>query len=260
MKESNIGLLAYSKPSSGLVILREQVLGPERFDLALKTYIERWAYKHPQPDDFFRTIENVAGEDLSWFWRGWFQNNWRLDQGINSIKYVKNDPKQGVVISIENFEKMAMPVSLDVKTKSGKISRVKLPVEVWQRNKAWSFKHNSTEEIESITLDPDHVLPDTNTANNTWTADKGLVEKDVILDGYLGTFSTKMAPLKITFSEKNGALNVLITKYPSFTVEPTGKNSFESKQAGLKFEFNDSLNGFDMIVPEGQKIPFTRDK
>ncbi|MFV8271140.1 M1 family metallopeptidase [Flavobacterium sp. GT2N3] len=260
MKERNIGLLAYSKPSSGLVILREQVLGSERFDLALKTYVERWAYKHPQPDDFFRTIENVAGEDLSWFWRGWFQYNWRLDQGINSIKYVKNDPKKGVIISIENFEKMAMPVSLDVKSKSGKITRVKLPVVVWQKNKAWSFKHNSTEEIESITLDPDHVLPDSNEGNNTWTASKGLIEKDVILDGYLGTYSTKMAPLKITFSEKNGALNVLITNYPSFTVEPTGKNSFESKQAGLKFQFDDNLNGFDMTVPEGQKIPFTKDK
>ena len=260
VKEANIGLLNYSKPSSGLIILREQVLGAERFDLALKTYVERWAYKHPQPDDFFRTIENVAGEDLSWFWRGWFQYNWRLDQGINSIKYVKNDPKQGVVITIENFEKMAMPVSLDVKAKSGKITRVKLPVEVWQRNKAWSFKHNSTEEIESITLDPDHVFPDTNSANNTWTADKGLIEKDIILDGYLGTFSTKMAPVKITFSEKNGALNVLITNYPSFTVEPTGKNSFESKQAGLKFEFNDNLDGFEMLIPDGQKIAFNRDK
>ncbi|OAB29730.1 hypothetical protein SAMN05444395_10788 [Flavobacterium fryxellicola] len=260
MKEANIGLLAYSKPSSGLVILREQVLGKERFDLALKTYIERWAYKHPQPDDFFRTIENVAGEDLSWFWRGWFQYNWRLDQGINSIKYVKNDPKLGVVISIENFEKMAMPVSLDVKTKSGKLTRVKLPVEVWQKNKAWSFKHNSTEEIESITLDPDHVLPDSNTTNNIWTSGKSLIEKDIILDGYLGVYSTKMAPLKITFSEKNGVLNVLITNYPSFSVEPIGKNTFESKLAGLKFEFNDSLNGFEMLTPDGQKIPFTKDK
>ena len=260
MKERNIGLLAYSKPSSGLVILREQVLGPERFDLAFKTYIERWAFKHPQPEDFFRTIENVAGEDLSWFWRGWFQYNWRLDQGINAIKYVKNDPKKGVIITIENFEKMAMPVSLDVKTKSGKITRVKLPVEVWQKNKSWSFKHNSTEEIESITLDPDHALPDSNTANNVWTADKGLLEKDVILDGYLGAFSTQMAPLKITFSEKNGALNALITNYPAFSVENIGKNTFESKQAGLKFEFNENLNGFEMTVPGGQKIPFTRDK
>jgi aminopeptidase N len=67
MKEANIGLLCYSKPSAGLIILREQVLGAERFDLAFRTYVERWAFKHPTPDDFFRTMENVAGEDLSWF-------------------------------------------------------------------------------------------------------------------------------------------------------------------------------------------------
>ncbi|WP_188050472.1 M1 family metallopeptidase [Flavobacterium sp. GP15] len=259
MKEANIGVLAYAKPSSGLIILREQILGEERFDLALRTYLERWAYKHPMPDDFFRTIENVAGEDLGWFWRGWFQNNWRLDQGINSIKYVKNDPKQGIVINIENFEKMAMPVILEVKTKSGKISRINLPVEIWQKNKSWSFKHESTEEIESIVIDPDHILPDSNVTNNTWTADKGLVEKDIILDGYLGVYSTKMSPLKITFSEKNGALKALITDYPAFTVQPTGKNSFESKQAGLKFEFNENLKGFNMITSDGQKIEFTKD-
>jgi hypothetical protein len=64
MKEANMGTLLYFKPSAALVILREQILGIERFDLAFRTYIERWAYKHPQPDDFFRTIENVAGEDL----------------------------------------------------------------------------------------------------------------------------------------------------------------------------------------------------
>jgi hypothetical protein len=259
MKEANIGLLAYSKPSSGLVILREQVLGPERFDLALKTYVERWAYKHPQPDDFFRTIENVAGEDLSWFWRGWFQYNWRLDQGINSIKYVKNDPKLGAVISIENFEKMAMPVSLDVKTKSGKITRVKLPVEVWQKNKAWSFKHNSTEEIESITLDPDHVLPDSNEGNNTWTAGKGELEKDVILDTYLGTFSSKQIPVKLIFSEEKGVLTAKSEGQPNLTFAPDGKDKFLANQAGLTIQFNESKSEFALEV-NGQSFLFTRDK
>lgn len=259
MKESNIGLLAYSKPSAGLVILREQVLGPERFDLALKTYVERWAYKHPQPDDFFRTIENVSGEDLSWFWRGWFQYNWRLDQGISSIKYVKNDPKQGVVISIENFEKMAMPVSLDVKTKSGKITRVKLPVEVWQRNKAWSFKHNSTEDIESITIDPDHVLPDTNSANNTWTASKGLIEKDVILDGYLGTFSSKQIPLKITLFEQKNMLMAQATGQSPFPLENAGINKFKFVPAGIEFQFNESKSEFT-LNQGGQSFTFTKDK
>ena len=260
MKESNIGLLCYFKPSSGLIVLREQVLGPERFDLAFRTYVERWAFKHPTPDDFFRTMENVAGEDLSWFWRGWFQYNWRFDQGINSIKYVKNDPKKGVVITIENFEKMPMPSILEVKTKTGKVERIKLPVEVWQRNNSWSFKHNSTEEIESITLDPDHVFPDSNEGNNVWTATKGVVEKDVILDAYLGTFSNTRSPMKIVFSEKNSVLNALISGYPQFSVDPIGRDLFESKRAGLKFQFNEDKTGFDMIIGENQKIPFTKDK
>jgi len=172
MKEANIGTLCYSKPSAGLVILREQVLGAERFDFAFRKYIERWAYKHPAPDDFFRTIENVAGEDLSWFWRGWFVNNWRLDQGINSVEYIGGNPKSGVYITIENFEKMVMPVILDIKTKSGSVSRVKLPVEIWQKNKDWTFKYNSTEEIESVTIDLDHVFPDSNESNNTWKSAK----------------------------------------------------------------------------------------
>jgi hypothetical protein len=168
MKESSIGPLGYSKPGAAMTILRDQVLGPERFDLALRTYVERWAYKHPAPDDFFRTMENVAGEDLSWFWRAWFVNNWRFDQGITNVKYVNNDPNSGALITVENYEKMAMPVIMDIKTTSGKVTRLKLPVEIWQRNVNWTFKHNSTEEIESIILDPDHVFPDCNESNNSW--------------------------------------------------------------------------------------------
>ena len=260
MKEANIGPLCYSKPSAGLVILREQILGPERFDLAFRTYVERWAFKHPAPDDFFRTIENVSGEDLSWFWRGWFVNNWRLDQGVNSIKYIDNDPKLGVYITIENFEKMVMPVTLEVKTKSGTISRVKLPVEIWQKNIDWTYKYNSTEEIESIVIDPDHVLPDTNESNNSWRSATGIIEKDVNLDGYIGTFSNSNAPIKIVFSKKRGVINVEITDYPKFPLEFVGDNTLQSKEAGLKFEFNVSKTGFNMVLDDGQKISFTREK
>ncbi|HEY5327888.1 MAG TPA: M1 family metallopeptidase, partial [Mucilaginibacter sp.] len=109
LKERNNGTLLYSKPSAGLVMLREQVLGAERFDFAFRTYIEKWAYKHPTPDDFFRTIENAAGENLQWFWRGWFQNNWRLDVAVSAVKYVNDDPSKGALITIDNLEKMAMP-------------------------------------------------------------------------------------------------------------------------------------------------------
>jgi aminopeptidase N len=152
----------------GLTLLREQILGPDRFDFAFKIYIQRWAFKHPTPDDFFRTMENAAGENLQWFWRGWFLNNWRLDVAVREVKYVDNDASKGALITIDNLEKLAMPVILEIKTKSGKTNRVKLPFEIWERNNTWTFKYPSTEEIESVTYDPDKVLPDYNPDNNVW--------------------------------------------------------------------------------------------
>lgn len=168
-KEKNNGTLSYSKPGAGLTLLREQILGKERFDYAFQTYIKRWAFKHPTPDDFFRTIENVAGESLQWFWRGWFVNNWRLDVAVRNVNYVDSaDYSKGALITLDNLEKMAMPVILEIKTVSGKTSRIKLPVEVWERNTYWTFKVPTTEAIESVTYDPDKVLPDYNPTNNVW--------------------------------------------------------------------------------------------
>ena len=101
-------------------------------------------------------------------WRGWFLNNWRLDVAVSGVEYVDNDPARGALITIDNLEKMAMPVILEIKTVSGKVSRVKLPVEIWERNRSWTFKYPSTEAIKSVTYDPDDVFPDSNPANNVW--------------------------------------------------------------------------------------------
>jgi hypothetical protein len=169
MKEMSIGFLAYYKPGIGLALLRDHILGPERFDRAFKAYIDRWAYKHPSPDDFFRTIENVSGENLAWFWRGWFQHNWRTDLGVSRVTYVRNNPKYGALITIDNLEQMPMPVDIEVKTESGKTQRINLPVEVWQRNVSWTLPVRTTERIVSVTIDPDHVIPDYNSDNNTWS-------------------------------------------------------------------------------------------
>jgi len=259
MKEANMGVLLYFKPSSALVLLREQILGPERFDLAFRTYIESWAYKHPTPDDFFRTIENVSGEDLAWFWRGWFVNNWQLDQGINAIKYVENDPKKGVYITIENFEKMPMPVVLDVKTKSGKVARINLPVEIWQRNKEWTFKHDSTEEIESIIIDPEHLLPDSNESNNSWTSATGIIEKDVDMGAYLGTFSNKKYIGQLAITSKRGIVYVELTGNPKFVIEYIGNDTFASNSTNVKLEFNLNKSTINLIWDDGSKILYSKE-
>jgi len=82
---------AYSKPATGLNILRETIMGRELFDKAFKTYSKRWAFKHPEPADFFRTMEDASGEDLDWFWRGWFYGTDPVDIAIDKVTIASPD-------------------------------------------------------------------------------------------------------------------------------------------------------------------------
>ena len=84
---------AYGKPATALNILRETVMGRELFDHAFKEYCERWAFKHPAPADFFRTMEDASAVDLDWFWRGWFYTNDHCDQELTEVKYTQIDNK-----------------------------------------------------------------------------------------------------------------------------------------------------------------------
>jgi hypothetical protein len=168
IQQDNLGVAAYMKPAMMLHALRDVVLGPERFDAAFREYINRWAFKHPTPWDFFHTIENVSGEDLGWFWRGWVLNTWKIDQAVKGVKYIKDKPENGAEITIENLEKLPMPVTVLVKESNGKEQRIDLPVEIWQRGAQWTFAVPTTSEIKEVILDPDKKLPDWNRDNNDW--------------------------------------------------------------------------------------------
>lgn len=170
LQERNIGFELYMKPGYALTLLRTQILGEDRFDYAFKKYIRDWKFKHPTPWDFFRSIENGAGEDLSWFWRGMFLENYKLDQAVSKVDYINNDAKNGALVTIENLDQLAMPVIIEYTTASGKTERKKLPVEIWQNNAIWKVKLNTTEAIQKVVIDPDHSFPDMNSVNNTWKA------------------------------------------------------------------------------------------
>jgi hypothetical protein len=90
---------AYAKPATALNILRETVMGRELFDYAFKTYAHRWAFKHPTPADFFRTMEDASAVDLDWFWRGWFFGTDPVDVSIDSVKYYRLNTKNPAVES-----------------------------------------------------------------------------------------------------------------------------------------------------------------
>ncbi|HKI78771.1 MAG TPA: M1 family metallopeptidase, partial [Ignavibacteriaceae bacterium] len=168
MPSQAVGINAYYKPAMGLRLLRDNVVGPEKFDYAFRTYINRWAYKHPTPKDFFRTMNNVTGENLNWFWKQWFYETWTLDQAVKDVKYIDNDTTKGVLITIKNNNQMAMPVTVAVAESNGKVGKVNLPVDVWTKSDEWTFRYNSTGLIDSVTIDPDNSLPDVNADNNVW--------------------------------------------------------------------------------------------
>lgn len=166
MKEFNISRCLYYKPQVGLELLRNELVGPKRFDYAFKLYIERWAYKHPTPWDFFRTMDNATGEDLSWFWKAWFIENYKNDQAILSVVETKN----GTVATIANIEQMAMPVILEYETASGIKDRIKFPVEIWNNTASFKVKIPGNEKLVKLVIDPDKIFPDMNVLNNTWIA------------------------------------------------------------------------------------------
>jgi hypothetical protein len=110
---------AYSKPATGLNILRETIMGREQFDYAFKEYARRWAFKHPEPADFFRTMEDASGEDLDWFWRGWFYSTEVCDISLDSVRYAKPDldamtPATNETVTYRSADKPILPTFDDI--------------------------------------------------------------------------------------------------------------------------------------------------
>jgi hypothetical protein len=166
----NLGSLAYVKPSIMLLALRNKVLGPEVFDTAFREYTRRWAFKHPQPADFFRTIEEVSGRDLAWFWRGFFYTTAALDQSVESVKQT---PDGTALISLRSLGAAVMPVELELTFDDGSTQVVKLPVEIWYGGNRYVYRFMPGKVIVRARVNPDGLFPDLLPGNDAWTAPAG---------------------------------------------------------------------------------------
>jgi len=161
----NLLSLAYVKPSIELLTLRNKVLGPQVFDSAFREYTRRWAFKHPQPADFFRTIEEVSGRDLSWFWRGFFYTTAALDQSVESVK---PDSAGGAQVTLVNLGDAVMPVELELGFDDGTTDVLKLPVEIWYGGNRYVYQTKPAKTIVSARVNPDGTLPDAVMTNDVW--------------------------------------------------------------------------------------------
>ncbi len=162
--------LASYKPAYGFLLLREYVLSPREFDDALHQYIQRWAYRQPAPADFFNSIEDATGTDLSWFWTGWFNRAWAIDQAVTDISYRNGTPEEGASITLQLYRRLPMPVKLKVSEVDGDTHRLHLPVEIWKKGSPHTLHLHTDSRLKSVLADPDYQLPDVRRKNNRWSS------------------------------------------------------------------------------------------
>lgn len=165
-----LGLEAYVKPSVGLQLLRQEILGPAAFDDAFRTYAERWKFKHPTPADFFRTMEDVGGRRLDWFWREWFLENPHFDQAVDTVATKVTGDTTDVAVMYGNRARGVLPIHARFTFSDGSVENFDYPAEVWSTNtthyvRRYRFRGKTVTGIE---LDPNKRLVDLNRDNNKW--------------------------------------------------------------------------------------------
>ncbi|HET7585244.1 MAG TPA: M1 family metallopeptidase [Gemmatimonadaceae bacterium] len=167
-----LGYSQYTKTSVGLQLLRQEVLGPEAFDDAFRTYIRRWAFKHPTPADFYRTMEDVGGRRLDWFWREWFITNAKFDQAIDTVATATRGDTSLVAVAYGNHARGVLPVRARLTFSDGTTQDLVYPAEVWSTNSSRYIRRYSFvgKHVTKIELDPDKRLVDIDRSNNVWTA------------------------------------------------------------------------------------------
>ncbi|PSQ51071.1 MAG: peptidase [Bacteroidetes bacterium QH_10_64_37] len=163
VRDEALGFLAYVKPGYGLMLLRQYVIGPRRFDLAFKAFFDRWAYKHPKPADFFRTIEEVTGDNLDWFWRSWFYETDTMDQAVDSVAVGDT-----TTVTVEQLDQLMLPVTVRLTYEDGSTERRRVPSAAFYTQDTNTLRV-TRDSLQKVTIDPNRILPDMNRDNNTWT-------------------------------------------------------------------------------------------
>jgi peptidase M1-like protein len=165
-----LGALGYRKPAAVLLALRDNVVGRATFDRAFREYAQRWAFKHPSPADFFRTIENVSGMDLGWYWRAFWYSTDVLDIGIDNVSMRQREGQNYAVIGLRKYTSVPFPIRLRLLFRDNTTRDVTLPVEVWSGGDRYEAVLEVKGPVVGARLWPESVVPDWNNTNDAWGA------------------------------------------------------------------------------------------
>jgi hypothetical protein len=163
-----LGALGYRKPAVVLLALRDNVVGRATFDRAFREYTRRWAFKHPSPADFFRTIENVSGMDLGWYWRAFWYSTDVLDIGIDNVTMRQQQGQNTAVIALRRNTPVPFPIRLRLLLKDNTTQDVAMPVEVWAQGERIEAVVAVKAPVIGARLWPEGIVPDWDTTNDAW--------------------------------------------------------------------------------------------
>ena len=180
-----LGALGYRKPAVVLLALRDNVVGRETFDRAFREYVRRWAFKHPSPADFFRTVENVSGLDLGWYWRAFWYSTDVLDIGIDDVTMRQEEGKTNAVVALHRYTSVPFPVKLRLLFNDNTTRDVSLPVEIWSRGQRYEAEISVKGPVIGARLWPDGIVPDWNTTNDAWGAPVSVPKESLATEGGL---------------------------------------------------------------------------
>jgi hypothetical protein len=157
---------SYYKPSTVMYALRG-LIGAETFDRTFRQYVHDWAWKHPQPWDFFNAFNAGSGRNLDWFWRTWYYEDWSLDQAVGGVA----DQGGSTVITVRDLGMAPMPTRLTVTRANGTVERPEIPVETWLSGTRTATVNVAADPspVVRVEIDAESAFPDVNRTNNVWT-------------------------------------------------------------------------------------------
>jgi aminopeptidase N len=157
-------MASYAKPATLLWTLRG-LLGEETFAKTYHTYIRRWAFKHPQPWDFFNTFNDVSGRNLDWFWRAFYYETWTLDQAVAGVKA----DESGTTVTVADLGLAPMPARLTITLANGQVLKAEIPVDRWLEGaRKADYVAKTASPVVKVEIDAEQVFPDVNRDNNVW--------------------------------------------------------------------------------------------
>lgn len=177
-----LAAIGYRKPAAVLLALRDNVIGRDAMDRAMREYARRWSFKHPTPADFFRTIENVSGEDLSWFWNAFFYSTDVLDIAVDGVA-MRQSPGQSLAeVHLRRVTSIPFPVTMRLKFNDQSTQDVRLPVEIWVHGDRYTATIPVSRPVIGVRLWPDPSVPDWNVTNDVW-GDAPPVDRQAVSTG-----------------------------------------------------------------------------